>query len=360
MTILTRYIARAYLKMLSLCLGSFLTIYLVVDFMEKVSRFTRAGASWKHLALFFITKIPEMIIDAAPLAVLMATLLTLGTLSLTSELTAIRSCGVSLFRISLPILVISVLMSLGVLAIGEFVLPKSFAQRTYIQEVLIQKKSASAFFRQQNIWFREEGTVLRASLFEPARNELKGITLWDLQPGTGEPLKRTEADLALLGPKGWVLRDAVVRQFRDGEVSATQKYRELPVQLQLKPADLKTLGKYSDSMSLVELNRYCRKLRASGYDPTRYVTQMHSRISMPFGCAVMAFLGIPFALRGGRSSGIAFGVGLSIGVGFLYVIVNSVIISVGQVGLLPPVVAAWATNFIFFVAGAWLSLTIDN
>lgn len=81
---------------------------------------------------------------------------------------------------------------------------------------------------------------------------------------------------------------------------------------------------------------------------------------MPFGCAVMAFLGIPFALRGGRSSGIAFGIGLSIGVGFLYVIANSVIISVGQVGLLPPVVAAWATNFIFLVAGIWLSLTIDN
>lgn len=244
--------------------------------------------------------------------------------------------------------------------IGEFVLPKSYAQRTYIQEVLIQKKSPSTFFRQQNIWHREEGNVLRASLFDPGKNQLKGITLWELQAGTGQPLRRTDATVGLLGKGGWVLGDVVVRQFQQGEIAKTEKFKELPVPLGLKPADLKTLGKYSDSMSLVELNRYCRKLRAGGYDPTRYVTQMHSRISMPFGCAVMAFLGIPFALRGGRSSGIAFGIGLSIGVGFLYVIANSVIISVGQVGLLPPVVAAWATNFIFLVAGIWLSLTIDN
>lgn len=360
MRILTRYVAKAYLKMLGLCLGSFLTIYLVVDFMEKVSRFTRAGASWQHLALFFITKIPEMVIDSAPLAVLMATLLTLGTLSLSSELTAMRSCGVSLARICAPILVIALALSLLILGIAEVVVPKSYVKRTYIQEVLIQKKSPSAYFRQQNIWHREEGTVLRASLFDPGKSELKGITVWELQPGGGEPLRRTDAAKGILGPSGWIFEEVMVRQFAHGEIARTEKFDRLPVRLTLKPADLKVLGKYSDSMTLVELNRYCKKLRAGGYDPTRYVTQFHSRISLPFGCAIMAFLGIPFALRGGRSSGIAFGIGLSIAVGFLYVIVNSVIISVGQVGLLPPVVAAWATNFIFLLAGVWLSLTIDN
>ena len=360
MRILTRYVAKAYLRMLGLCLGSFITIYLVVDFMEKVSRFTRAGASWKYLVLFFITKIPEMVVDAAPLAVLMATLLTLGSLSLSSELTAMRSCGVSLVRISAPILAISVLMSLVVLMLGEFVIPKSYAQRIYIQEVLIQKKSPSTYFRQHNIWHREEGNVLRASLFEPSQNELKGVTLWEVQPKTGLPLRRTDAALGQLGNQGWVFKDVVVREFEGADISRTRKYPQLAASLKLKPADLKVLGKYSDSMTLRELNRYCRKIQAGGYDATRYITQFHSRISLPFGCAVMAFLGIPFALRGGRSSGIAFGIGLSIGVGFLYVIINSVIISVGQVGLLPPIAAAWATNFIFLAAGGWLSLTIDN
>ncbi|WP_136524771.1 LPS export ABC transporter permease LptG [Geomonas ferrireducens] len=360
MRILTRYVAKAYVRMLGLCIGSFVTIYLVVDFMEKISRFSRAGASWQHMGLYFLLKVPEMLSDAAPLAVLMATLLTLGAFSLSSELTAMRSCGVSLARISAPILSIAILVSVLVLLLGEFVIPKSYAKRSYIQEVLIMKKAEKAYFRQHNIWHREGTTVLRASLFEPAQNQLKGVTIWEVQPKTGLPLRRTDGASGQLGPKGWVLNDVVTRDIVAGEVVHTGKIPQLVVPLKLKPADLKVLGKYSDSMTLRELNRYCKKIQAGGYDATRYITQFHSRISLPFGCAVMAFLGIPFALRGGRSSGIAFGIGLSIGLGFLYVIVNSVIISVGQVGLLPPIVAAWATNFIFFAAGGWLSLTIDN
>jgi lipopolysaccharide export system permease protein len=358
--ILSRYVAGLYIKMLSLCIGAFLAIYQVVDFMEKIARFTRSGGRWQDIALFFIAKTPEIITQAAPLAVLMATLLTLGTLSMNSELTAMRSCGVSLARISAPILWISLLISLLCLFIGEVVVPRSYAQRTYIQEVLIEKKSPNTYFRQHNIWHRDQGAILRASLFDPEKKELKGITLWELSPGTTEPERRTDAASGVLEGRGWVLKDAVVREFNGGEVSSTRNFSDLLVKLKLKPDDLKVLGKYSDSMTIRELSRYCDKLKSGGYDPTRYVAQMHSRFSLPFGCAVMAFLGIPFALRGGRSSGIAFGIGLSLAIGFLYVIVNSVIISFGQVGLLPAVAAAWATNFIFLLVGTWLALTLEN
>ena len=359
MRILTRYVAKAYLRMLALCLGAFIAIYLVVDFMEKVARFTRSGAHWYHIALFFVAKTPEIVSQAAPLAVLMATLLTLGTLSMNSELTAMRGCGIGLARITAPILAIALLISILTLCIGELVLPRSYAERTYIQEVLIEKKSPSMYFRQHNIWHREEGAILRASLFDPDTRSLRGITLWELKDGT-DPVRRTDAASGVLDEHGWVFKDAVVRQFQAGEVSSTRKFASLEVPLKLKPEDLKVLGKYSDGMTIAELSSYCEKLKAGGYDPTRYLAQMHSRFSLPFGCAIMAFLGIPFALRGGRSSGIAFGIGLSLGIGFLYVIVNSVIISFGQIGLLPPVVAAWATNFIFLLVGIWLSLTLDN
>jgi lipopolysaccharide export system permease protein len=359
MRILTRYVAKAYLRMLALCLGAFIAIYLVVDFMEKIARFTRSDAHWYHIALFFVAKTPEIVSQAVPLAVLMATLLTLGTLSMNSELTAMRSCGIGLARITAPILVLALLISVLTLFVGELVLPRSYAERTYIQEVLIEKKSPSMYFRQHNIWHREEGAILRASLFDPSNQSLKGITLWELKNGT-DPVKRTDAASGLLNEQGWVFQDAVVREIRGGEVQSTKKFASLQVPLKLKPADLKVLGKYSDGMTITELKHYCDKLKAGGYDPTRYLAQMHSRFSLPFGCAVMAFLGIPFALRSGRSSGIALGIGLSLGIGFLYVIVNSVIISFGQIGLLPPIVAAWATNFIFLLVGTWLSLTVDN
>ncbi|UFS72736.1 LPS export ABC transporter permease LptG [Geomonas sp. RF6] len=359
MRILNMYVAQIYLRFFALCLGAFTAIYLVVDFMERIARFTRAGAHWYHTALYFLWKTPEIVGQAAPLAVLMATLLTLGTLSMNSELTAMRGCGVSLTRISSPILFLALIISILSLFIGELVLPKSFAQRSYIQQVLIEKKNPSTFFRQHNIWYRDQGTILRAALFDPETSTLKGITLWELDRSL-TPTRRVDATSGILTSSGWVFSDAVVRDIRSGEPSGTKTVSSLHAPLNLLPDDLKVLGKYSDNMTIEQLRRYCDKLQAGGYDPTRYLAQMHGRIALPFSSAIMAFLGIPFSLRSSRSSGIAVGIGVSLAIGFLYTIINSVILSFGQAGVLPPVVAAWATNFIFLMAGIWLCLTVES
>ena len=124
--------------------------------------------------------------------------------------------------------------------------------------------------------------------------------------------------------------------------------------------DLKVLEREADTMGLFSLMRYCDKLRKRGYDATRYLAQMHSRISLPFASLVMAFLGIPFALRGGRTSGIGVGIGVSLGIGFGYFAINATLFSFGQAGVLPPFVSAWAANFIFATAGVWLAMTVNK
>ena len=120
MSIISRYIVSSYLRIIVLCTGSFTTIYLVIDFLEKIGRFTRAQGKLQHILLFFLYKAPEIVNQVTPLAVLMATLLTLGMLSLNSELTAMRGCGLSLARITAPIFAIAFAVSLlvvGMLAL---------------------------------------------------------------------------------------------------------------------------------------------------------------------------------------------------------------------------------------------------
>jgi len=104
MPILNRYIARTWLRLLMLCLSGFVGIYLVIDLIEKIPRFLRSGAVAGDILQYFIWKIPEMISRTATFSILMATLLTLGVLSRDSEIIALRSCGVSLLKISLPML----------------------------------------------------------------------------------------------------------------------------------------------------------------------------------------------------------------------------------------------------------------
>lgn len=359
MTILTRYIAATYLRVFGLCLASFIAIYLVIDFLEKIGRFLRTDPQWIHILQFFLYKIPEIVTQVTPLAVLMATLLALGILSRNSEIIAMRSCGVSLSRISAPILTIACAASLFVIVSNELILPETYRQMRHIEQVLIRKKSANTFFRQNNIWHKDNNAILMARAFDPARQTLRGVTLWYFAGGMA-PTRRIDAEQGSWNGRQWTLWKVAVRELQDGGVIRTSQVDSMPVSLNLQIEDLKVVDKYADNMGFFKLRDYIRKLKKGGYETTRYEAQMNSKISLPFASLIMAFLGIPFALRSGRSSGVALGIGASIGFGFAYFIINAILISFGQTGVLPPLVSAWAANVIFALSGIWLAMTINR
>ncbi len=359
MTLLSRYITSIYLKILALTVSSFTAIYLIIDFLEKLRRFSRAQGETHYIVIYFLYKVPAIINQIMPLAVLMSTLLTLGILSRSSEIIAMQSCGISLKRIAKPLLVIAFVLSLFTFFSNEAIIPTTSQQLKYVDEVLIQGKNPSTFFRLNNIWFRDKNYILQARLFVPTTWTLKGITLWQTTEGM-QPLKRLEAEEGVWNGQSWTLQNVVEKSFSNGTVTETRKISLLPVPLQLKVNDLKVWDKNADDMGFFKLKRYTEKLRKAGYDATRYQAQMYSKVSMPFACLIMAFVGIPFSLRSGRSSGVALGIGLSIGIGFAYFVINAILISLGGTGVLPPLVAAWAANFIFALSAIWMTLTMHH
>jgi lipopolysaccharide export system permease protein len=359
MTLISRYVVSAYLRILGLCVGSFVAIYLIIDFLDRGGRFARAGGTAYHIALYFLWKIPEIVNQILPLAVLMTTLMTLGGMSRTSEITAMRSCGISIARISAPMLALAAAISVVALAAGEFLVPYSVDRTQFIQDVLIRKNSPSASFRQNNIWFRDKDLLLQARTFDPELSTLTGVTIWKIGADM-TPRERIDGRIAVLQRDRWLLRDTVTRRFAAGSAPTVSTAAEVPVGISLRTDDLKVLKRRADNMGFLELRQYTKKLQQGGYDATRYVAQMHSHLSLPFASLVMGFLGIPFALRSGRSSGIAVGIGVSLGIGFSYLIINAILLSFGQTGMLPPIVSAWAANMLFVMAGIWLTMTINR
>jgi lipopolysaccharide export system permease protein len=357
MGIIGRYLAATWLRLFLLCQGGFLAVYLILDFMEKFSRFSRVGASTTAILQFFFFKIPEMLVESMPFAVLMATLLSLGMLSRSSELTALRSCGLSMSRIVTPILLMGVICSVLMLINAEFIVPSSYQQMEYIDKVVIRKKSSTTFFRLNNIWFRSNNMILQAKLFEPASRTLKGVTIWDLSADM-QPLRRLDAQQAVYGIAGWELADVQIRSFvGQGKVSHVT---HLPVSLSLKIDDLRILNKSSDNLSFRKLRDYADSLERGGYAAGRYRTMMHAKLALPFGAFVMVVLGIPFALKTGRSSGVAMGIGAGVAIGFAYFIINAAIQAYGRSGVLYPFVAAWGANVVFVLSGIWLAMTVKQ
>jgi lipopolysaccharide export system permease protein len=359
MTVLSRYISAIYFKILALTVSSFVAIYLIIDFLEKLRRFSHSHGNLQYIVLYFLYKIPAILNQIMPLAVLMSTLLTLNILSRSSEIIAMQSCGISLQRISKPLLVIAFILSIFTFFSNEAIIPNTSQQLKYVDEVLIQGKNPSTFFRLNNIWYRDKNYILQARLFVPTTWTLKGVTLWKATDEM-QPIERLEADEGVWNGQSWTFKNVVEKSFSAGKVTDTRKISLLRVPLHLKVNDLKVWDKNADDMGFFKLKRYTEKLRKAGYDATRYQAQMYSKISMPFACLIMAFVGIPFSLRSGRSSGIALGIGLSIGIGFAYFIINAILISLGGTGVLPPLVAAWAANFIFALSAIWMTLTIHH
>ncbi|MGB4600469.1 MAG: LPS export ABC transporter permease LptG [Trichlorobacter sp.] len=358
MGIISRYIAGAWLRMLLLCQAGFLAVYLILDFMEKFGRFMRAGASFWIIVQFFLFKIPEMVVQSMPFAVLMATLLTLGMFSRSSELTALRSCGLSIPRIVTPLLWLGLVCSLLLLLNAEFLVPHSYKRMEYVDKVLIKKKDRTAVFRLNNIWFRSNNLVLQAKFFDPQAVVLKGVTVWEVTRSM-EPARRMDAERAVYGKNGWHLEKVRIRSFVSGTVPLQQvELQAIP--LSLKVEDLRLLDNKADSLSFRELSDYAHSLQSGGYSASRYLTMMHAKLALPFGAFVMVVLGIPFALKTGRTAGVAKGVAIGVSLGFAYFIINTAVQSYGRSGVLPPLVAAWGANLIFVLSGIWLAMTVKQ
>lgn len=359
MNILNRYIAVIWLRLLALCLLSFVSIYLVLDMMDKVPRFLKAGGSIGNILYFFVCKLPEMVGQTASFSILMTTLLTLGLLSRNSEIIAMRSCGVSLLRIALPMLVLGLTASGLLLLNAEYIVPASYAQMDYIERVDIKKQNINTFFKQNNIWFRSDTMILQAQLFEPGTKTLKGLVVWTLDPSM-TPLSRIDAAAATFRDGHWVLLNAHIKDFRKGGGYTPQTIPSMELALNLKVDDLRVLDNNADNLSFNKLREYADNLQHGGYPANRYLTMMHSKLASPLAAFVMVILGVPFALRSSRSGGMAVGIAVSIAIGFAYFVVNAVLLSYGRSGTLPPWIAAWGANVLFILGGIWLAITVKN
>lgn len=359
MPILDRYIAKTWLRLLLLCLCGFVGLYLVIDMIEKIPRFLRAGGSPVDILQYFIWKIPEMVSRTAMFSILMATLLTLGVLSRDSEIIAMRSCGISLLKISFPMLALGLVASFLLLLNSELFLPYTYGRTEQIDRVKIKKKGDNLTFKRNNIWFRSQSQILQAHLFEPKTRTLSGVVVWNVDEFMN-PVSRIDAETAVFREDHWIFNSVVQKTFLTPAGFDSKVTPLMESDLNLKIEDLQVLDRDADNMSIRVLKDYAENLKRGGYQAHRYFTLMHTKIAAPFAALIMVVLGIPFALRNSRSGGISRGISASIGISFAYFVVNAVLLSYGRSGVLPPVIAAWGANTVFMAGGVWMSMSVKG
>jgi lipopolysaccharide export system permease protein len=268
-----------------------------------------------------------------------------------------KAGGVSLYRITFPLLIVALILSFISFLGNEYLVPYTNAKTKYLLDVRVRKEEPSSFFKNYKIWYRSENRVFNIQVLDSQLMVLKGLTLYQLDSDF-RCAQRVDAREAKWIDGKWRFYNGAVRNFGvDGSIQ-TVPFRELEFPLKENWESFRKLEQHSDELSYTELATYIRRIREAGYDSTRYLVDLYSKLSYPFLNLVMVLIGIPFGLKAPRSGGVALNVGISVLVAFIYGMFFYVFLSFGKSGILPPLVSAWTPTVLFFLGGIFTLMSV--
>ena len=361
--ILDLYVVRGVLFHFLLAGTSLLLLFNLFSILEMVDDIAARQIPWSVVGRLIWYQTPQVVYWMTPLALLLAVLVELALLSKRNEVVAIKGAGISLYRIAAPVLVLALVLGGLLFWLDSTYLPTANQQREALRNY-IKGRPPQTFFQAERRWiFGEAPRIYHYSFFDPGRNLLARLHVFELDPVDFSLRRRLFAERAHWEPllQCWVLERGWERVF-DG--NQTVSYVPFDVagfpELAEPPDYFKKEVRESDQMSWAELGDYIAELQQSGLDANRLVVQWHKKFAFPSIALVMVLLAFPFGLAAGQRGGAVGGIALGIGLGLLYWVMTGFFEALGNFALLPPVLAGWGPNMLFAAAGVYLILQVET
>lgn len=354
--ILDRYIIRRFLINLFIAVITWIVIVLVVDIIENVSRFIDQNAALSDVLLYYIYYIPYIISLILPVSMLLSALFSLSVLAQHNEVVAQLSAGISLYRLLLPLFLLSLLISGLAGVFNETIVPVSSQRRLDIKRYEISKNPRPTERTRSNIYVQDNvNRTFSAHFFNGQTNEARQVSIKSFN---GSALvERIDAERMIWKNDQWQLVKGTVRRFTNSSELISTFKDSLLADSRIKPEQLAVMQKSPEEMSYVELNDFISELQMLGADPRKWLVERHLKIALPFANFIVILLGAPLASRK-RRGGIGLNFGLSLMVSFIYFIIVRTGQVFGHQGQLPPFCAAWMGNLIFLTLGIYSLLAV--
>lgn len=352
MKIIDRYIVSMFIKNLFWALVSMSVLFLVQGMFSDLYDHNYLIS---QILIYHWLNFPLILVQMAPPAVLLATVLSLSNLARTQELVACYAIGIGLKRIMFLIVTVVILTALGILFMQDRVLPHVFRVRTNYKWRVMEKRTD--FFldiKRDKVWYRSKNMIYNLQRFDAQSKTIFGMSVYTFDDHFNL-IQTVAAERAEYSPKGWKLLKGIVTVFSpDNPFPLTQNFNEKDMQISETPKDFQEIEKEVDGLRLGELKQYIGRIKSAGADTKSYEVKYHSRISLSFIPLVMCFLAVPFSVGSRREGGMAKDLGICLVVTFFYWLFYSVGLSLGTNGALPPWLAAWLPSSIFVVLAATL------
>jgi lipopolysaccharide export system permease protein len=349
MTILDRYITRNFVSILVFALIAFISIFVIVDFIEKLDDFISQNVPKLIILEYYIFQLPYIIVLTLPVAMLLSSLFCIGNLARQNEITAMKASGLSLFRILMPIFIFATIVSIGAFFFGEWVVPAASVKMNYITDEYLEKQREGWRKKIRDVYMRDnQDRYIMIRSFDAAKNVGHMVSI---QKFDGERLaSRIDAEQMCWEDSSWILYNGAVHIFFPDSIQFKKFEKQALTDENLIPADFSKVLKKTEEMSYGELKVFIEQVKRNGSRPEQWLVDLYLKISIPFANLIIVLFGAPLSSQK-RRGGAATGFGISLAICFIYFGIVKTAQTMGHSGYLSPIVAAWIGNLIFAFAG---------
>jgi LPS export ABC transporter permease LptF/LPS export ABC transporter permease LptG len=349
-TIVDLYLLRRFFYYFAVIMGAFILLFETFTFFELLDDIARHHVPFLVVVNYFRYLIPYLVYQLSPLGALVAVLVTFGVMSKNNEIVAFKASGISLYRLAVPLLITGLILAGTLLILDDTYLPYANQRQDALRNQ-IKGKPAQTYTRPQRWIFGENSKVYNYDLFDPNEKLFGGLSVVELDPVTFQMRRRVFATRArwLDTEKTWVLESGWVRDFSAGTITRFDPFKVTTLaELTEPPTYFNREVIQAFQMSWRDLGHYIESLHRAGFDVSTLTVQWHKKLAYPLIAPISMMLAIPFAVLVG-SRGAIGGVALGIGIGIVYWAVAALMEAMGGIGQLPPVLAGWSPDLIFFL-----------
>ncbi len=356
------YILRQLIGTLVFSVVGLCVIFVVVHLLENLDGFLDKKTPTRVILLFYLNFLPEIVKLITPIAMLLAALFTVGRLSNTNEIMAMKTGGMSVYRLMLPLLVCGAMLSAVQVYFNGWVVPKANQHKAEIERKYLQKGRLETSL--YNVYLRD--TPTRNVLLRFYDDLSKTGNYMTIEEYTDEHTPRITRRVDATSfsydsvQGAWKLQNAMAHSFsraQSAERLSAERLDTAMIKLNIKPRELFQLQRGTEELNFTELREYIDLSERGGKDVRKQMIDYYGQYALPFANLIVILFGVlPLAAGGQRKRGLALEIGAAMVIAFLYMACVKIAQTLAFASALHPVVGAWLANVVFLVIGLLLLL----
>lgn len=346
--IVDRLVLRQCVSFLLLVILAISAIFIAVKLSDTVDDIQRNKIAFTTVTSYLLFSLPQILRDILPLAFLIAFLGTAAVLERHNESIALKAAGVSLTRISIPLLALGLLLGVGLFALDDSFVHQANRTAQALEDTIKGRRVARSFRATYHQWlFLPDGrTLVNFIQYDPDTDALLRPSVYVFDDNLNLRARHMAARASWKDGE-WRAEGAWSRNFlASGSPVFVRHADQVTLPIAVEPTYFGREYRKPSQMSFAELRSYILTLRAAGYKVDRFRVRLHEKVAYPLSVTLLAWLALPFAFRIGRR-GAVMGIGLALVLGMAYFALTAIVGKLGESSLISPTLAAWTPTIVF-------------